>query len=139
MQQPVSGSCLCGQVRYQVNGGIKVFQYCHCSRCRKFSGSAHAANILLAPAQFEWLAGEALLGRYEPAETRHFATSFCRNCGSSMPWLAKSGQVVVVPAGSLDQDPQIQPSQNIHYDSRAPWYRSVAELPKYDRLPPRKG
>ncbi len=129
------GSCLCNEVQYEITGSLGVFQYCHCSRCRKFTGSAYAANIIVAPNQFRWLEGEELLGRYEVPEARHFATSFCKNCGSSLPWLAKSGKSVVIPAGTLDGDPEIRPFQNIFYGSRADWYQEASELIKYDELP----
>ncbi|MEW8435909.1 MAG: GFA family protein, partial [Candidatus Thiodiazotropha sp.] len=111
--ESVTGSCLCGEVSYVVKGNLGIFQYCNCSRCRKFSGSAFAANLLVAPSDFEWLKGEESVGRYELQEARHFATCFCKKCGSSLPWLAQSGRTVVVPAGTLDGDPQIRPIQNI--------------------------
>lgn len=131
------GKCLCGEVSYEIIGNLGIFQYCHCSRCRKFTGSAYAANILVAPDQFHWLSGESNVGRYEPAETRHFATSFCRTCGSSLPWLAKSGASVIVPAGTLENHPGIEPSKNIFYGSRAPWYKDAGGLPKDQDAPTR--
>jgi hypothetical protein len=133
-----NGSCLCGSVRYAISGNLGIFQYCHCSRCRKFTGSAHAANLIVAPDQFSWLVGEEWVGRYEPPDTKHFATSFCKKCGSSLPWLGKSRKAVVVPAGSLDADPGIRPFQNIFWGSRAQWYTEASELVKYDELPIKK-
>ena len=129
------GSCLCGGVAYEISGNLGIFQYCHCSRCRKFTGSAHAANLLVAPAQFRWLKGETLVGSYIPEETRHFATAFCSNCGSSLPWKSKSGKAVVIPAGTLDQHPGIEPFQNIFCSSRADWYKPSGELPEHNELP----
>lgn len=129
------GSCLCGRVAYEISGNLGIFQYCHCSRCRKFTGSAHSANLLVRPDQIRWLRGEHELGRFEPACSRHFATAFCRHCGSSMPWHAKSGKAVVVPAGTLDDDPGVVPMQNVFCASSAAWYLSAAELPRYDTLP----
>lgn len=134
----ITGSCLCGEVAYAINGHLGIFQYCGCSRCRKFTGSAFAANLLVAPDDFRWLRGEQHVGRHELAEARHFATSFCRCCGSSLPWLAKSGKTVAVPAGTLDQDPGIRPSQRVFWDSRADWYLEPDTLPAYRELPPRK-
>ena len=135
MSKETRGSCLCGSVTYQFSGPEFVFQYCHCSRCRKFTGSAHAANIIVAPKQFQWLSGESLVGRYELPEARHFATCFCTLCGSSLPWLAKSGGAVIIPAGTLDEDPGIRPLHNIFYQDRAPWREAVEELVSYDSLP----
>lgn len=132
------GSCLCQNIAYKITGNLGIFQYCHCSRCRKFTGSAHASNLLVAPEQFKWLRGKEFVGSYVPEETKHFATAFCTNCGSSLPWYAKSGKAVIIPAGTLDQHPNIEPFQNIFCASKAEWYRHASELPKYDELPPRK-
>jgi hypothetical protein len=132
------GSCLCGEVSYEITGSLGIFQYCHCSRCRKFSGSAYAANIIVAPDQFIWLDGEEFLGRFEHPQAKHFATSFCTRCGSSLPWLTKSGKAVVIPAGTLDGDPEIKPFQNVFYKSRADWYQDASELINYDELPTKR-
>jgi hypothetical protein len=134
-QYEVRGHCLCGKVSYVIRGHLGIFQYCHCSRCRKFTGSAFAANLLVAPDDFRWLSGEEFVGRYELAEAKHFATAFCKHCGSSLPWLGKSGKAIVVPAGTLDDDPGIKPFQNIFWDSRAVWYAEPNTLPKHDQLP----
>ena len=134
----MKGSCLCGKVIYEINPPFKGFQYCHCSRCRKFSGSAHASNIFVPSEQFRWLQGEDLVGRFEPEHTRYFATCFCKSCGSSLPWLVKRGKNVVVPAGTLDDDPQIRPQQNIFWGFRACWYEEPGNLEKHNELPLRK-
>jgi len=134
----VSGSCFCKKVNYEITGNMGVFQYCHCSRCQKVSGSAHASNVFVTPGDFNWLSGEDSVGRYDPPETKYFATSFCKNCGSSLPWLSKSGQVVIVPAGSLDDDPGIRPSKNIFCGSRSAWYTAASSLPEHEEGPPRK-
>ena len=138
MNKSFKGSCLCGAVSYQFHGPEYVFQYCHCSRCRKFTGSAHATNIIVAPDQFEWLTGADQVGRFEHPEAKHFATCFCRQCGSSLPWAAQSGGAVVIPAGTLDEDPEIRPSQNIFWKNRVAWREAVESLPHYDELQPRK-
>jgi hypothetical protein len=138
MSETIKGSCLCGSVSYQFHGPEYVFQYCHCSRCRKFTGSAHASNIIVNPENFEWLAGEDLVGRFELPEAKHFATCFCKRCGSSLPWMSQSGAALVIPAGTLDEDPGIRPVQNIHWKDRAPWREAVESLPQHDELPPRK-
>ena len=137
-QAAITGSCLCGHIRYAVKGHTGIFQYCHCSRCRKMTGSAHAANILVAPDDFEWLAGEDEVRHYIPDDSKHFTTTFCSKCGSTLPSLTKTHKSYIVPAGSLDDTPDIQPIQNIFYASKAPWYKEASSLPAYDELPPRK-
>lgn len=133
----VTGSCLCGAVAYEVSGPGKVFQYCHCSRCRKFTGSAHASNLIVAAEFFNWTRGEEKVGRFEHPEAKYFATCFCNVCGSSLPWANKTNTVVVITAGTLDVDPGVKPTQNIFWDSRAPWYEDVCNLEKFAELPVR--
>lgn len=137
-KKTISGSCLCGGIAYSIKGHSGVFQYCHCSRCRKFTGSAFSPNLLVPPDNFEWTRGEEWVGRFELEGARHFATSFCKQCGSSLPWLTQSGKAVIVPAGTLDEKPDLSPSQNIYFASRAPWYEDPASLTHFDELPPRK-
>ena len=137
-EQKVTGSCLCNKARYEIAGNMGVFQYCHCSRCRKITGSAHASNLFVAPDDFKWLSGEEWVGRYDSADTKYFATCFCKNCGSTLPWLSKSGRVVIIPAGTLDGDPEIKPSQNIYCGSGADWYVHASTLPENEEMPPRK-
>ena len=135
MNMVAKGSCLCGDVSYEITGNVGVFQYCHCSRCRKFTGSAFASNIFTSPEQFSWIKGDSLIATYEPTNTKYFATSFCKQCGSSLPWKSKNGQIIIVPAGTLDDHPGIYPIQNIFCASKAEWYKPPSELPEYDQLP----
>jgi hypothetical protein len=136
--EKIKGSCLCGEVTYQFSGPVKVFQYCHCTRCQKITGSAHASNIIIDPDNFEWLTGEKLVGRFELAEAKHFASSFCTTCGSSLPWITQSAKAMIVPAGTLDDDPKVKPMHNIFYADKACWYDNVDDLVKYDELPTKK-
>jgi hypothetical protein len=76
----VTGRCLCKTVSYQINGNLGIFQYCHCSRCRMVTGSEHSANLLVSPDQFQWISGEEAVGRYEPAEAKHFANVVVQQC-----------------------------------------------------------
>ena len=135
MDENITGSCLCGSVRYEIAPPFRMFQYCHCSRCRKATGAAHSANLFVPPAQFSWLSGAQNVGRFEHPQAKHFATGFCKTCGSPLPWLAKSGRSVVVPAGTLDADPEMKPQQNIFWQSRAPWLVETSQLEKVAELP----
>ena len=135
MSKSIKGSCLCQTVTYQFHGPEFVFQYCHCSRCRKFTGSGHATNIIIDPKQFEWLSGEDQVGRFETPDAKYHATGFCKQCGSSLPWLTQPGNAMVIPAGTLDEDPEIRPIQNIFWSSRAPWREDPGALPQHDTYP----
>ena len=130
-EQTLQGSCLCKQVTYQIQTPLKVFQYCHCSRCQKVSGSAFAANLFVPKAQLIWTQGEDLLGRYEIPDAKYYATCFCKNCGSNLPWLTKTGETYILPAGSLDSELEMKPKQNIFCQDTPDWHINDADLPKF--------
>jgi hypothetical protein len=124
------GSCLCRGVAYEVNPPFIRFVHCYCSRCRKSTGSGRASNIVVLPEQLRWLEGETLLVRFDLPEARSFATTFCSKCGSPLPHLTRSGREVIVPAGSLDQEPMDTPSAHFQWSSRAKWISdNEAHLP----------
>jgi hypothetical protein len=134
-EKSIKGSCLCGKVTYKINGPFKIFQYCYCSRCRKFTGSTHASNLFVPPDQFKWLSGDEMISRFEHPKAKYFATSFCKNCGSSLPWVVKGGKTIIVAAGTLDVDPGIKPMQSIFWESRASWHEETGNLHKYAEFP----
>src|SRR5215472_13319172 len=111
------GSCLCGAVAYEVSEPFDHFLYCHCSRCRKATGTAHAANAVVKPQAFRWTRGESELVRYDLSSARSFATTFCSHCGSPMPHLTRSKTRMIVPAGSFDDAPSAKPSVHAYWDS----------------------
>ena len=139
MSDTIHGACLCGAVHYEADGPFPVFQYCHCSRCRRFTGSAHAANVFCPPAQFRYTAGEENVGRFALPGAKSFATAFCKTCGSSLPWLNQRGTMVIIPAGTLADEPPLRVQRNIMWASRAPWYVHASELERFDELPPPRG
>ena len=131
----LTGTCLCGDVQFRITGDVLGFQYCHCSRCRRFTGSAHAANCFVSPDGLEWVRGEEGVARSRLDGDHGFPTSFCQRCGSSLPSMSSTGKYWVVPAGTLDADPQIRPARSIYWDSRAPWFVPTSELPAHAELP----
>lgn len=135
--QQITGGCLCGAVGFAAEGPFPVFQYCHCSRCRRFTGSAYAANLFCPPAQFHWTRGEDHVKRFALPDARFYATAFCDTCGSSLPWLNQAGTMVLIPAGTLEDEPPLRPTRSIMWGSRAPWYVHVSELETHDAYPPR--
>lgn len=136
-ERTFSGSCLCGSVAYEITGEVWRFYHCHCERCRKASGTGHATNLLIkSPRSVAWTAGESLLSSYKVPEAERFATCFCRICGSRMPRVAPDMNFVVIPAGSLDEDPGLRPEARIFGASRAAWSCDATDLPVFDEYPP---
>ncbi|HBU37142.1 Glutathione-dependent formaldehyde-activating GFA [Pseudodesulfovibrio profundus] len=133
-----AGSCLCGKVAYEVTGEFENFFLCHCERCRKDTGSAHAANLFSKTAELRWLKGEELVRTHDFESSGHIK-SFCTQCGSALPNLQMDGTLLVVPAGSLDCDVPIQPDGHIFYERRANWDEHLELVERFDRLPGEEG
>lgn len=117
----LGGSCLCGAVTFEVRPPFKRMVHCHCSRCRKGTGTGHATNLYVEPGQLTWLSGESAISHYDLPTARSFGKSFCSRCGCPLPRVTRSGKVLVVPAGSLDAEPPVAPTDRIYWGSRAPW------------------
>ena len=134
MTKVQSGACLCGAVRFKIAGAFEHFFLCHCSRCRKDTGSAHASNLFSTRATITWLSGRDHLRTYRVPGTRH-QRSFCTECGSPVSDLQAGGALLVVPAGALDTDVGLRPDAHVCVASRATWDTRLEDVPIMDGLP----
>lgn len=135
MATALNGSCLCGTVTFEVQPPFERMIHCHCSRCRKGTGTGHATNLYVQPSQLKWLSGEGSISRYDLPSAKSFGKWFCSQCGSPLPRLTRSGKVIVVPAGSLDAAPPIKPTDHIFWESRVPWACTTGSLPTHAEYP----
>ena len=130
----LSGSCLCGVVRYVATGQTQRFWHCHCKRCRKASGTGHASNIFLE-GSLAWESGEDATRNFKPPDAKRFTNTFCQTCGSRLPRYNEELGMVFIPAGSLDDEPDISPQGHIFISSRAAWSCGGAVLPEFEEYP----
>jgi hypothetical protein len=130
----VHGSCLCDAAAYEIRAGGYTLMQCHCSRCRRARSAAHGTNLFVPRERFRWLRGESALGSYKPPDAQRFTQSFCTRCGSSMP--RDAGANFVVPAGSLDGDPELEERRHIFTGSKAPWFAIADAWPQHVEGPP---
>lgn len=128
------GSCLCGEVTFEIEGEFDNFYLCHCSRCRKDTGSAHASNLFSSTAKLRWLSGQEKSKTFNFHGTGHIK-SFCINCGSALPNMQMDGKLLVVPAGSIDNDINMKPQGHIYYKSKANWDSELEKVTKFEELP----
>ena len=126
------GSCLCGTVRFKVEGEFDSFYLCHCQHCKKDTGSAHAANLFSQSAKLSWQSGADAVTTFTLPGTRH-SRSFCKFCGSALPNTQVAG-VLIVPAGSLDTEVSILPTAHIFSSSKANWEKALGEVPAFEKL-----
>ena len=134
--EKLSGSCLCGAVSYSISGDAQKFYHCHCKRCRKATGTGHASNIIMMDVeQLEWHQGEENLTWYKVPDAERFATNFCKTCGSLMPRPPGEAKFAVIPVGTMDHEPKIQPQARIFADSKSQWSCTDNDLPEFDQYP----
>lgn len=131
----LKGGCLCKGVQYEIAGPPQAAGNCHCSMCRKQSGSAFAAAAGVPAKSFRWTKGEELLTRYQSSPDGQ--RIFCKRCGS---WLAcgpidPKAEMSFIMLGTLDDDPGIRPSSHIFVGSKAPWFDITDQLPQFKEFP----
>lgn len=133
MPQQLRGQCLCGSVQYAVRGQFEYALNCHCSQCRRATGSAfkplagiRRSNVSLSSGG-DWL---LIYGDEQAANDVH-----CRNCGSLVYSIVRDGEYVHVAMGTLLDDPGISPTMHIFVDSKAPWYEITDGLPQHSEFP----
>ena len=125
----VRGGCLCKSIGFEADLPFAKFVKCHCSRCRKATGSAFATNAYVLPSAFRWTRGQEHVVRFDLPEAKSFSTSFCGMCGSPLPHYTRSGREVIIPAGALLDDPGTSPTIDSCWSSRARWLSDASDLP----------
>jgi len=130
----IRGSCLCGGVAFEIDGKVSPMETCHCSRCRKTSGSAFSTALMTATASFRWLRGTELITQFElPTGFRH---DFCRVCGSPVPGAELPPKVKAFPAGCLDDDPGTTLLRHCFVGSKAPWFEITDNVNQFEEVAP---
>ncbi|WP_394822263.1 GFA family protein [Pendulispora albinea] len=130
------GSCLCKAIEYELHAELGDFGYCHCTSCRKASGTAHGSNSPVDRARFRLLRGASVLREHESSPGK-FRT-FCSSCGSPIyAYLASSPDVLRIRLGSLDTPFTKQARAHTFVSDKAPWEDIVDEVPQFAEWAPR--
>ncbi|WP_339028690.1 GFA family protein [Bradyrhizobium symbiodeficiens] len=129
----IRGSCHCGAVRFEIDQ-VRALTHCHCTNCRKLTGAAFATYAHADADKFRFVAGEDMTVAYEsaPGSFRYR----CKACGCLTPGKASYLPTVSIPAGLLDDDPQVRPRLHVFTSSRAPWWTIQDDLPQHEKWVP---
>jgi hypothetical protein len=136
MALPLTGGCMCGDVRYEIDAPLGPAKYCHCKRCQRRTGTAASAQALVAPGAFRLVAGEGLVRAYRPPQG--FEKAFCSACGSALFSRAPDDpSIISVRLGTLDDDPGVRPELRQFVTSAASWEPIPDDsLPRFPERPP---
>jgi len=125
----LSGQCFCGAVAYTVRDAFVYAANCHCSNCRRTTGSAFKPFAGIARDKLTLTKGHAdlmIFGDEEGNDTH------CGKCGSLLYSVVREGRFVHVAMGTLVDDPSIRPTRHIFVGSKASWFSITDDLPQYD-------
>jgi len=134
---PLTGGCMCGGVRYEIDQPLAGGGYCHCKRCQRRTGTAASLNAGIVPGSLRIVQGEELVRVYEP--DGGWPKAFCSACGSAL-WSVNpenpGGRGVRF--GTFDEDPGIRPQWHQYVAYAAPWEPIPDDgLPRYPEGRPR--
>ena len=133
----LTGSCLCADIAFEIDGPVDALGHCHCSMCRKFHGSAFATFAAAAPQDFRWVRGADRVQEY--ASSPMGSRRFCGRCGSAVPMTGDALPFVLAALGNIAEDPGVRPGLHMFTGSMAPWDTIVDDLPQHPTLPPEFG
>lgn len=130
----LTGGCLCGAVRYEIEGPISGTSVCHCTHCQKVTGSAFSVNVLV-PRDGMKVTGATLAQFADTGESgRTVVRQFCGRCGSSIASEPEAmPTLTVLKAGTLDDRSFLQPATHIWTRSRQPWVEVPANVTRFDK------
>jgi hypothetical protein len=133
-QNLYSGSCLCGGLRYEIQGKIGDIVQCHCRKCRKANGTAFATNAPIRKADFKIVQGEHLLKKFQSSENTQ--RCFCADCASPIISIkTETPDLYRLRIGTLDTPLQQKPTQHIFAASKAEWDTICDGLVQYKERP----
>ena len=138
MSGPYGGGCLCGAVRYVFDAEPRVTVACHCSSCRKATGSAFGTWTLIAKERFRFTSGEDELCEFQSSD--HARRLFCKTCGTTLGNLTtRRPGFIHLAAGTLERPPALRIDLHCYTASKAPWFEITDQRPQHEDEPQKRG
>ncbi len=136
MEKTQTGGCLCGEIRFEFSGESVGMAHCHCSDCRKASGSAFATVVGISLSGFTMLQGEPKEFAIEAESGNRVTRCFCPQCGSQLySKNPKAPDVIWIKAGSLDDPSWIKPNLSIWTSSAQSWGVVSPDIHSFPKSP----
>jgi len=126
----LTGKCLCESIEYSYEGRMGDIINCHCSKCRRWHGSAFRTRATIEKRGFKWIKGENLLSYYD--SSRNITKTFCKNCGSNLISIYKDNDNILgLPLGGVEGEFEDRPKYHIFTDSKAKWHKITDKLEQH--------
>jgi hypothetical protein len=127
------GKCLCGAIEFELDGDLPNLYQCHCSLCRKVTGSSANAAFRIAADQFEWISGSGQIREF--VTESGFKSHFCATCGSPVPNLTSNDSAYWIPVGLLEETSELELVAHLYVASRASWDVIADAGEQFDKMP----
>ena len=131
----LTGSCLCGAVKYQISGGVGEMGHCHCKMCQKAHGAAFGTYAKVMWEDFTFVSSQADVQQYNSSQG--ITRTFCRKCGSVLQFVREGKPHFGLAVATLDVDPGVRPTYQIWTSSKAPWWELQDGLLSHESQPGR--
>lgn len=131
--EDIYGQCSCGAVGYKFSAESLMAYQCHCSICRKATGSAFTTTLMSKEANFIWLRGEESITSY--AKESGYKVNFCSHCGSPVPNKFRDFPLFSIPVGSIEGEPLVYVTVQLCLSSRANWDSDILQGRQFDEMP----
>jgi hypothetical protein len=123
MPEVHEGGCHCGSVRYRVVREPMIAGICHCTSCKRRTGSAFGLSAYFDDANVKILSGALKIYEYRSDDDKRWLrTEFCVKCGSTVTW---TGELLTglrgIAGGTLDDPNWIEPDRHIWTRSALHW------------------
>jgi hypothetical protein len=122
-----TGGCLCGAVRYEIEGPLRKVVYCHCEQCRKTSGHFVAATAV--DHDNLHITEDSGLAWYDSSDIAR--RGFCGMCGSSLFWQPEHNRYTAIMAGAIDAPTGLSSREHIYVDDASDYYEISDGLPQF--------
>ena len=128
----MKGTCNCGAITFTLEGELPGLYQCHCSLCRKQSGTASNAATIVATEKFKWLSGESSITKWQ--KDTGFSSHFCMTCGSPVPNPLMNAKYMWIPVGLVDGVIS-KTVAHLCCSSKAPWDKFDRSEKQFDNMP----
>ncbi len=127
IEHTLEGGCLCGAIRYRVESGKTISDYCHCRNCQRSTGSPVFANSGVALTQFRYTKGAPAGFRSSNTATREF----CDRCGAQLAFRRDGAGRMAFTIATVDKPDELVPTLHIWHASRISWFETTDACPRF--------
>ncbi len=125
------GGCMCGAVRYRLQGPFTYSAHCHCRSCQRAVGAGYVTYSAVAPKNFKIVEGEMTIYHSSPGVNR----GFCNKCGTSLSYSGEDWTDYAIMTATLDDPSAAVPTTNAYTKDKQPWVTLDETLKKFHEFP----